>query len=657
MFPKAKTPTLMKRAPVLAGLLAAPFVAGLGIFGFGDAESAARLSLEREAELASETVLAYWPGLTEPLRLPGGDILTSGQGTTEPPWHRDPPQGDSSANAPPGVAAELATGVHLQRLAALDAAARGNRSVADELLERIEGDPKAPPGLGLFTRVQAMLLVGDHGALDPLWSMTLSSGTLSPGPLSPPDVAFYPAPSIVPYRLAAFLAAGPHLSGEQRAAEAAAIQKAIEDGRMPLPEPQGTFGVTGAVPTMTFDPFWTALVEIAAERAPGPDWPATFLAGARRQAAESRWAAAELGSGARRWLLRPAGADRWLALTAEKSGAWQARLHSADSLDATLGAMVPGLPEGTRVAAFASAPDGEPVSSPKPLPGVARELRIVHTNPDSMARAAVVRQNALRGGLLGAGLLMALAAILTARSLGEAERVARLRSTFVASVSHDLRTPIASIGLMAETLREGHARGREDHYARSIEQEAARLRRIVDDLLDFGRLERGLPVRLAKRKVEVAAWIETFAARERDRCRTFGDATLALETRDLPGAARLDAEAVERALSNLIDNALKHSGADRIALSVAGSKSGDGDIEEGLIFEVSDTGAGLSKGVLHEDLFEPFARDSATSGTGLGLSIVRAIAVAHGGNATLSPGPDGCGLVARVTVRTAPSAA
>ena len=237
--------------------------------------------------------------------------------------------------------------------------------------------------------------------------------------------------------------------------------------------------------------------------------------------------------------------------------------------------------------------------------------------------------------------------------LFRSDRIAALRSTFVASVSHDLRTPIASIGLMAETLREGHARGREGHYARSIEQEAGRLRRIVDDLLDFGRLERGLPVRLSKREVDVPQWLEAFAARERERCQTFGSATLALETVSLPGTARLDVEAVERALSNLIDNALKHSGTDRITLAVRGSGA-DGNE---LAFEVADTGTGLAKGTLHEDLFEPFARDSATSGTGLGLSIVRAIAVAHGGDATLSPGPAGRGLVARVTVRTTADAA
>lgn len=639
----------MKRAPALAGLLAAPFVAGLGVFGFGDAGSVARLSLQREAELASEALLARWPSPTEALRLPGGDILASGKG--RPEFHGlESPSLESDARGAPAQEEPngVPTNVHLYRLAALDAAARANRPLVEAQLQRIDDDPGTPSGFGLFTRAQALQLLGDEGALREQWPSGAETAFIPALPKGSPS-----GPAGVPFRLAAFLSAAPHLEVEQRIAEAAAIRAALEEGRMPIPLPRDRFTIEGGAPKMTLDPFWTALQEIAAERAPGPDWASTFLVSARRQAAKARWAATQLASTAGQWRLDPAGDDQWLALTADASGAWQASLHSASSLDAALGALVPGLPEGTRAVAFASAQGAEAVSLPKPLPGVARDLTIVHPNPASVARAAVVRQNTLRGGLIGAGIMMAVAAILMVRSLGEAGRVASLRSTFVASVSHDLRTPIASIGLMAETLREGHARGREDHYARSIEQEAARLRRLVDDLLDFGRIERGLPIRLSRREVDVAAWAEAFAARERDRCRTFGDVTLALVTSNLPRAATLDVEAVERALSNLIDNALKHSGAHRITLSAVGPAEPD----DQLIFEVADAGTGLSKGVLHEDLFEPFARDSATSGTGLGLSIVRAIAVAHGGDATLCPGPDGSGLVARVTVRTSTDAA
>jgi two-component system sensor histidine kinase KdpD len=258
----------------------------------------------------------------------------------------------------------------------------------------------------------------------------------------------------------------------------------------------------------------------------------------------------------------------------------------------------------------------------------------------------------IQGGVLGAradsagGAMLASiaaqsdAAIERLALAGEAERE-KLRAALLASLSHDLRTPLATIRGAASTLRELGAAlppaARLD-LAVAIDEEAARLARHVDNLLQMTRLRAGLDLR--------PDWIDAndvaHGAVARAR-RAFPDRTINLTPDPAHPLVKADATLLEQALFNLIDNAAKFS---RDAVRVV--VRGDGD---GLVFRVDDSGPGIAQGDLAH-VFEPFFRSPGTGaeGTGLGLAIVAGIARALGGDAfAASPGADGAAT--SVTIR------
>lgn len=398
------------------------------------------------------------------------------------------------------------------------------------------------------------------------------------------------------------------------------------------------------------DPWWAALQGACEERLGhrGLDWNETFLRRARRSRAAAAFVEAEfpgavsmLESG--RWAVFGDG-DLQVALRATAGGEIRAALHRTASLDRSLQAM---LPEGDDflVSAFQWDGDDEGLAPPAPLAGTPVPLHIAASPSSRTLRSLTFRVRALRVGLVAVAVLLVLGSFAAWRTLSREARLRELRSTFVASVSHDLRTPVASISLLASNMASGYAPGSEAKYLASLQGEAARLRRLVDDLLDFGRLERGLPPRIRREPVQVPPWLEAFAEHERARCHAHGCA-LDLVTESLPAEASLDAPALERGLSNLIDNAIKHGRAEGVQLRVRAQGTT-------LVFEVEDSGSGLSAAALRADLFQPFERASAkTAGTGLGLSIVRAIAEGHGGSASLRACGTGHGAIATLEVST-----
>ncbi len=220
----------------------------------------------------------------------------------------------------------------------------------------------------------------------------------------------------------------------------------------------------------------------------------------------------------------------------------------------------------------------------------------------------------------------------------------RVRSTLLASVSHDLRTPLAGItGAATSLLDPAHPlpEGVRAELLRSIADEAQRLHRLVADLLDMTRVESGA-LQLRRDWHPLDELVGAALARLRDRLK-------ARPLRvDLPQGLTLvhvDDVLFEQALFNLLDNALKHTPEgtpiDVIALSQA----------QGVTIEIADRGPGLPPG---EELrvFEKFHRverpldaaNGATArvpGSGLGLAIVRGIVEAHGGSITASPRADG----------------
>ncbi|MDA1194564.1 MAG: HAMP domain-containing sensor histidine kinase, partial [Planctomycetota bacterium] len=218
--------------------------------------------------------------------------------------------------------------------------------------------------------------------------------------------------------------------------------------------------------------------------------------------------------------------------------------------------------------------------------------------------------------------------------------VAQQQAHFTAAVSHEMKTPIASVRAMAELLADGAGTdpARIQQYAQRIEAEMQRLGATVRNVLDAARIERdGLAVH--RRPADPALLAHAVADSLRpalERKRLVFD--VAIEP--APGLLSLDAGALEGALLNLLDNAAKFSESGGGVLLRAGPTS-DG----GYRFEVLDRGLGLGTSNL-ESLFEPYvrgetARLAAVPGIGLGLAIAREAVRAHGGDLVAQARPGG----------------
>jgi len=233
--------------------------------------------------------------------------------------------------------------------------------------------------------------------------------------------------------------------------------------------------------------------------------------------------------------------------------------------------------------------------------------------------------------MLGAGLFLVYSNV--KREL----HLSRLKSDFVANVSHELKTPLALIRLFAETLELGRVQGEDKakHYYRIINKESQRLTQLINNILDFSRIEAGRKeYRLAR--TDVARIVHDVLESYRFPIEQQG---FTLETDiadDLP-PADLDKEAVSQALINLVNNAIKYSPEEKY-LKVS-ARVADG----GLALAVTDRGMGIPKAD-HKRIFEKFYRAEnslihETKGSGLGLSLVQHIAEAHGGTVKVESAP------------------
>ncbi len=227
----------------------------------------------------------------------------------------------------------------------------------------------------------------------------------------------------------------------------------------------------------------------------------------------------------------------------------------------------------------------------------------------------------------------------------QTERLARQRAQLAASAAHELRTPLAGLRMYAEMLAEGL--GDPTHsqdYAHRLADEAARLGRVVSNVLGFTRLERGsLTVR--PERGDLAATIRDCVTRQQPALEANGARIELVIADELPGVA-FDRDAVAQIVQNLLDNAEKHtrSAADR-TIHVALATNHDG-----VALTVADHGPGIPQRVRRR-LFRPFARggnSDAPAGLGLGLVLVRALARAHRGRIDYSDAPNG-GAVFTVT--------
>ena len=218
------------------------------------------------------------------------------------------------------------------------------------------------------------------------------------------------------------------------------------------------------------------------------------------------------------------------------------------------------------------------------------------------------------------------------------KRVEAMRRDFVANVSHELKTPVGAISLLAETVEAGaedpeHVRD----YAGRMRKEARRLGVLVQEIIELSRLQEGDALAEAE-DVE----IDEVVAEALDRVRVEAEgAQVELVSGGSRGLhVRGDAALITTAVRNLLDNAIRYSGP-RTRVSVGVSLDpADSDLVR---IAVVDQGIGIPKAD-QERVFERFyrvdkARSRATGGTGLGLSIVKHVAADHGGTVELWSAP------------------
>lgn len=207
-----------------------------------------------------------------------------------------------------------------------------------------------------------------------------------------------------------------------------------------------------------------------------------------------------------------------------------------------------------------------------------------------------------------------------ARHEADAARSARMRESIVASVSHDLRTPLTAIKALAHDLAAGG-----DERAEMIETEADRLTTLVGDLLDFSRINSGtMPLSIEPNEAEdlLGAALQQVAGAASGRTINVG-----LDPANPLLFGRFDFTHTLRILVNLIENALKYSTPDT-AVDLSAKRDGPW-----LSFVVADRGFGVAEAE-REKIFDPFYRPDGVApdatGVGLGLSIARALAEAQG---------------------------
>jgi signal transduction histidine kinase len=275
------------------------------------------------------------------------------------------------------------------------------------------------------------------------------------------------------------------------------------------------------------------------------------------------------------------------------------------------------------------------------------------------------RRARLFGVLVLASAIAAIVGLFAAyRAFCRQQQLGEMKSNFVSSVSHELRAPIASVRLMAENLERGKITDgpRQGEYYRFIVQECRRLSALIENVLDFSRIEQGRkqyefePTDLVALAQTTVVLMEPYAAERGVRLEIHS----ALRTPNFE--LNLDGRAIQQALVNLIDNAIKHSPkGETVTVGLeCGARSAERGVRPTLNSQppgapkrseggstlnlfVSDRGPGIPREE-QEKIFERFYRLGSelrreTQGVGIGLSIVNHVVEAHGGRVLVQSEP------------------
>jgi len=268
--------------------------------------------------------------------------------------------------------------------------------------------------------------------------------------------------------------------------------------------------------------------------------------------------------------------------------------------------------------------------------GLPWDIAIVNADPEAILGQFAQRRRLLMMGLTMLALLVIAASYLIGRAVSRELAAARLQSDFVSAVSHEFRTPLTSMRQFTEMLVEDESLPAEKRrlFYGAQDRATRRLSRLVESLLDFGRMEAGArPYRLEQLDAGrmVKATVEEFKQET-------NPANLAIECAapDEGPMVKADREALAQALWNLLDNAVKYSG-DRAVVQV--------EVEAGnpVAIRVRDRGFGIPPSE-RKRIFRKFVRGSSAKasgvkGTGIGLAMVKHIVDAHGGKVIVESEP------------------
>ncbi len=256
---------------------------------------------------------------------------------------------------------------------------------------------------------------------------------------------------------------------------------------------------------------------------------------------------------------------------------------------------------------------------------------------DRIARAELPRYLALVGGLV---LVLLVGVIATYRGAARERELGKLKSDFVSTVSHELKTPLTSIRMFGEMLREGVGAGdpeRQRRYHDVIVHESERLGRLIANVLDFSQIERG--ARRYDRRPVAAAALASEAVETFTRLADGEGHAMRVEVDDGAAGALVaaDREAMVQSLLNLLSNAAKYGGKQKPVVVRVSTRASEVRVA------VVDEGPGIApadhKRIFREFWRAPEARTSGVEGTGLGLALVKRHVEAHGGRIEVDSAP------------------
>jgi len=255
-------------------------------------------------------------------------------------------------------------------------------------------------------------------------------------------------------------------------------------------------------------------------------------------------------------------------------------------------------------------------------------------------QVAFARKRLVNSFLIGGAVVVILGGLaVLGFAIRRERRLSELKSEFISNVSHELKTPLSIISMFGEMLAEGRTKSPEQahEYAEIIWRESVRLSRLIDNVLDFAKIERGMDVYEFSDDTAVADVVER-AIELSGRRLANADMTLTCEIEPELPPVRLDANAFTLAVLNLIDNAIKYA-ADGKKIALTLRREADR-----IVLDVRDWGPGIAVEE-HERIFERFYRAQSVRlkpirGSGIGLALVRHIVRAHHGDVTVTSAPD-----------------